>query len=246
MGHGIKCYKRINKKDSKVILRPVSEAEELYMSYNWSGIEDTLRACFQKDQDQKIADLIIKASFMVRKHMHEKSVKETLANLDAAIDALEKLGVKKGIPDAKNQNWGWGSNMTKSEFCEVFSFHLHSFKNVLEKENQDYYLLSDCCDKNKLSDGSDYEEYYENNEDEQEEDACGDEEEEQEQKQPARIVTYYRDNVKGTMKVACFTDAMYVFHQQKQSGLASADMWLKLAFQMHDAPLYTAQTVSKK
>lgn len=228
MGYGITVIEVTVDYETVRLGRTVTE---LYLSYNWSGLSDI---------------------WSVHEHLHGKLGSQVITSLEQAIAKLETEGIKCGVPDRKNPNWGYGlspkadddpieplgkqpKRMPDPEHKTVFRYHLESFRDELKKytnEMKETILFSDHADRPGVAMINE-EEYTITKKAERKE---KDSDDEGEDSQPSGPVTYFRDSIKGNMRIDNFEKAMYVHGVMRAKNDARAEAWYELALQMPDAP----------
>jgi hypothetical protein len=116
------------------------------LSYNWSEYK---KIWYIRDQ-------------------HGKKTYDVITSLHAAIAFLEGKGIKRGIPDPNNGNWGWGckeqdpSNpsartepLEPKERESVFLFHLYNlYKTSLPNPNSYFVVDYDREEETTMQDGT--------------------------------------------------------------------------------------------
>ena len=137
-------------------------------------------------------------------------------------DAFNKMqtdGFTTGIPDVKNDSWGWGIGpdkqlLPKEQAIGVFMFQLQQLCEKLKKWPTSYVVL-DFEETATMSDGRVV-------------NAA--------RTDATSLVTYYCHPFKGLYRVDSFKKAMEIYGILASQGNEKAKVWFDLAFRMPDAP----------
>lgn len=216
--------------------------QETYLSYNWSNLSEI---CPKHLLEGKCPDDCVEPKnklWYLRDDLHGRQGDDVAQRAEKAIDILKSYGIKIGIPDVTNPNWGWGNRNTSEkdkygmpkvedlppkERLGVFVYHLDRF-GTLGNQYPNCFFIADCCDKQLTLPTGTNVEY--NNDSDNESDTYSS------IPQPMHPITYVRHPFKGNFRVDSFKTAMEVYGLVAAQGDPWANSWYDLAFQMPDAP----------
>ena len=233
MGYGIFVVQlRFDKANHRAFF--VKTVDETELSFNWCDMEHY---------------------WSVKDDMLERHSSDVEARLRRAIQALEDDGIKTGVPDPSNPDWGWGCrwnpdwksmsdqiiSLPIDERFRIFLYHLRRLLKVAQS-NPDAFFLDEnfIFNTTKIShQGEDYTLDFKSDK-EISKDKCdngdikdnGDEENESD----SGTVVYYRHPFNGTMRVDTFVKAMEIYGFAKASNDPRMESWWNLALTLPGAP----------
>lgn len=212
---------------------------EIYLSYNWG---DMSRICPQHlliDNECECEDKDL--LWHVSEDCHSRRGDDVRDRAQKALNVLSQHGIKPGIPDETNSNWGYGvrtikdhitASLPRKERMGVFAYHLKRFRDMGAKYSNCFFIADGCGHDDGFGNlilPGDIVIPYGNGDDSDD----SDDENEPISNGP---VAYYRHPFKGNFRVDSFRTAMEIYGLTSAKDDPRAQLWFDLALQMPDAP----------
>lgn len=199
-----------------------------YLSSNWS---DLSRICSQHLFEGECGECWQTDLWYFRNDCHRRRGDDVMNRAQKALNLLSEYGITPGIPDERNDNWGFGlctttegqSQLPPKERLGVFAYHLKRFCDLGRQFPMCFFLgdHDESCDL-ILPNGTSV--------------SCEGEESDNETDEATGPVTYFRHPFKGNFRVDSFQTAMEVYGLTSAKDDPRAQLWFDLAMQMPDAP----------